>query len=222
MYIILLYYYYTAILFFLNPSPNKMGWNYFLHFSLHAGVSIMMFCYTMEFNARKVCPKEENLVNTFVPRFYECFVKWIVCVGKNECCKGSHHRPNFEVSSYNYWPACCQHCKLARNSLCELMMTADWEEPARTTASLVEAAGHLLQCVLSRHWRTSTSHYPFSLTKDEFNVLSCIGGEKIYPPQYVCRARCDVQWHWTLLLPFYLILSNQRTMLLTLCITIEG
>lgn len=58
----------------LNPSADKAGWNYFLHFSLHVGVSTMLFCYTMEFYARKICPMEENLVNTFVPRFYECFV----------------------------------------------------------------------------------------------------------------------------------------------------
>ncbi len=65
---------FAAILTLVNPSSGKVGWNYFLHLSLHVGVSIMLFCYTMEFSARKICPKEENFVNTFVPRFYDCFI----------------------------------------------------------------------------------------------------------------------------------------------------
>ena len=75
--------YFAAILAFLNPSSPKAGWNYFLHFGLHFGVSIMVFTYTMEFSARKICPKEENLMNTFIPRFYECFLTasnpWLAC-----------------------------------------------------------------------------------------------------------------------------------------------
>jgi len=64
----------VALLTLLRPNPNKVGWNYFLHFSLHVGVSIMVYCYTTEFYARKVCPMEENIINTFTPRFYTCYL----------------------------------------------------------------------------------------------------------------------------------------------------
>ena len=52
-----------------------MAWNYMVHWGLHFGVSVMVFCYAMEFYARLICPEEENIVNTFFPRFYDCFVK---------------------------------------------------------------------------------------------------------------------------------------------------
>ena len=45
-----------------------------MHTALNMGVSIMVFCYATEFYARKKCIKEENFVNTFIPRFYECFI----------------------------------------------------------------------------------------------------------------------------------------------------
>lgn len=64
-----------VILFILKPSSSSMAWNYMIHWGLHFGVSVMVFCYAMEFYARLICPEEENIVNTFFPRFYECFVK---------------------------------------------------------------------------------------------------------------------------------------------------
>ena len=64
---------FVALLFIVRPSPKVKFWNYFLHFGLHFGVSIMIFIYTMEFYARHLCPKENTIVNTFVPRFYECY-----------------------------------------------------------------------------------------------------------------------------------------------------
>ena len=57
----------------MRPSPEVKFWNYFLHIGLHFGVSLMIFLYTMEFYARMMCPKEISFVNTFVPRFYECY-----------------------------------------------------------------------------------------------------------------------------------------------------
>lgn len=63
---------FVALLTLVRPS-HKVGWNYFLHIGLHMGVSIMVFCYTMELYARKICPLEENILNTFVPRFYSCY-----------------------------------------------------------------------------------------------------------------------------------------------------
>ena len=64
----------TVIFFIMKPSPQSMGWNYMVHWGLHFGVSVMVFCYAMEFYARLICPKQENFVNTFFPRFYDCFV----------------------------------------------------------------------------------------------------------------------------------------------------
>ncbi|XP_064401141.1 sterol O-acyltransferase 2-like [Halichondria panicea] len=62
------------LLFALKPSSHS-SWNYLIHVGLQVGVSLMVFCYVMEFNARITCPKEENAVNTFVPRFLECYFK---------------------------------------------------------------------------------------------------------------------------------------------------
>lgn len=63
---------FAVVLFAVKPSSHS-SWNYLVHVGLHLGVSIMVFCYVMEFHARSKCPKEENAVNTFVPRFFECF-----------------------------------------------------------------------------------------------------------------------------------------------------
>ena len=68
-------YAHAVVLFILKPSSTSMSWNYMIHWGLHFGVSVMVFCYAMEFYARLICPKEENFMNTFFPRFYECFVK---------------------------------------------------------------------------------------------------------------------------------------------------
>ena len=64
----------SVLLYFYRPSSQAKYFNYFLHFGLNFGVSSMVFCYATEFHARKMCVKEENFVNTFVPRFYECFI----------------------------------------------------------------------------------------------------------------------------------------------------
>ncbi len=45
-----------------------------MHFSLNAGVALNVFFYAMEFFARTMCYREENLVNTFIPRSYECYI----------------------------------------------------------------------------------------------------------------------------------------------------
>ena len=65
----------SVMLFILRPSSTSMLWNYLIHWGLHFGVSVMVFCYAMEFYARLICPKPQNFVNTFLPRFYECFLK---------------------------------------------------------------------------------------------------------------------------------------------------
>ena len=65
---------YVVLLFALKPSSHS-SWNYLIHVGLQVGVSLMVFCYVMEFNARITCPKEENAVNTFVPRFLACYFK---------------------------------------------------------------------------------------------------------------------------------------------------
>ena len=62
-----------AILFIVRPSPTVKFWNYFLHFGLHFGVSIMIFLYTMEFYARHFCPSEGSFIQTFIPRMYDCY-----------------------------------------------------------------------------------------------------------------------------------------------------
>jgi len=63
-----------VLLYCYRPSSQGRYFNYFLHFALNFGVSNMVFCYATELYARKMCVREENFVNTFVPRFYECFV----------------------------------------------------------------------------------------------------------------------------------------------------
>ena len=64
----------VVFVFALKPSSHS-SWNYLIHVGLQVGVSVMVFCYVMEFNARITCPKEENAVNTFVPRFLDCYFK---------------------------------------------------------------------------------------------------------------------------------------------------
>ena len=65
---------FSVILYFVRPVANTRFWNYFIHASLHMGVSIMVFSYAMESYARMVCPKQEGFVNTFIPRIYDCFI----------------------------------------------------------------------------------------------------------------------------------------------------
>lgn len=72
---VLVFQYCTFGIVFFAIKPSSSSWNYLVHIGLQIGMSIMVFCYAMEFYARKICPKEENAVNTFVPRFYECFLQ---------------------------------------------------------------------------------------------------------------------------------------------------
>ena len=63
----------AGVLYFVRPNTSTHFWNYFLHVGLQLGVSVMVFVYATEFYARKTCQREENLINTFIPRFYDCF-----------------------------------------------------------------------------------------------------------------------------------------------------
>lgn len=63
----------SGIMYFVKPNPSTHFWNYFLHFGLNIGVSTMVFVYATEFYARKTCLQEETPLNTFFPRFYDCF-----------------------------------------------------------------------------------------------------------------------------------------------------
>ena len=78
LFIFFIHLFILAVLYIVRPSQESKFWNYFLHFGLHFGVSIMVFCYTTEFYARMFCPREETFIDVFIPRFYECFSKLLV------------------------------------------------------------------------------------------------------------------------------------------------